>query len=155
MDENRYDLVAKIPEGATKEQQRIMLRNLLIERFQLQVRRETRSLNALALTLGRGEPKLTRNDAAPDTGAGITQGFRDGLITQTARQQSMAQFATWLTGALDRPVLNETGLPGNYDFAVSWSVDTATSDTGLKLESRKAPVEMLIVVSALKVPLEN
>jgi len=168
MDQNRYDIVAKIPEGATKEQQRIMMRNLLTERFQLQVRRETRNLAALALVPGKGEPKLTRNDAPPDPDAGIKQSVRNGIITDTARQQSMAKLVTWLTGALDRPVLNETGLDGNFDFSMSWSVDTATADTdlhdalisavqqlGLKLESRKAPVEVLIVVSALKVPLEN
>ena len=168
MDQNRYDIVAKVPEGATKEQQRIMMRNLLTERFQLQVRRETRTLSALALVVAKGEPKLTRNEAPPDPAAGIKQSVRNGIITETARQQSMAKLVTWLTGALDRPVLNETGLAGNYDFSMSWSVDTATSDTdmhdalisavqqlGLKLESRKAPVEMLIVVSALKVPVEN
>jgi uncharacterized protein (TIGR03435 family) len=168
MDQNRYDIVAKIPEGATKEQQRIMMRNLLTERFQLQVRRETRTLAAFALVAGKGEPKLTRNDAPPDPDAGIKQSVRNGIITETARQQSLAKFVTWLTGALDRPVLNETGLTGNYDFSMTWSVDTATSETdlhdalisavqqlGLKLESRKAPVEMLIVVSALKVPIEN
>jgi uncharacterized protein (TIGR03435 family) len=169
MGENRYDLVAKVPEGATKEQQQIMLRNLLAERFHLQVRRETRNLAALALILGKGEPKLTRNDSAPDPDVGIKQSVRNGIITETARQQSLAKFVTWLTGALDRPVLNETGVTGNYDFSMSWSLDTATSDAdlhdalisavqqqlGLKLESRKAPVEMLVVVSALKVPLEN
>jgi uncharacterized protein (TIGR03435 family) len=168
MGENRYDLVAKVPEDATKEQQRIMMRNLLTERFQLQFRRQTRNLSALVLTLGKGEPKLTRNEASPDADAGIKQSVRNGIITETARQQSLGKFVTWLTGALDRPVLNETGLAGNYDFSMSWSLDTATSDTdlhdplisavqqlGLKIESRKVPVEMLIVVSALKVPLDN
>ena len=169
MDENRYDIVAKIPEGATKEQQRIMMRNLLPERFQLQLRHEPRTLSALALVIGKGEPRLTRNEAPPDPDAGIKQSFRDGTITHTARQQSMAKLVLWFFGVFVCFVLNETGQPGNYHFAVSWSVEAAASDTdlhdalisglqqqvGMKLESRKAPVEMLIVVSALKVPLEN
>jgi uncharacterized protein (TIGR03435 family) len=75
---------------------------------------------------------------------------------------------TMLTGMVDRPVIDKTGLKGDYDFAFIWPVEAGTDgeatdnmitalqkQLGLKMEPAKMPVEMLIVVSALKVPVEN
>jgi uncharacterized protein (TIGR03435 family) len=70
---------------------------------------------------------------------------------------------------VDRPVIDQTGLKGRYDFTLEWTPDnvppgdaTAPSlftavqeQLGLKLESRKAPVEIIIVDSAEKNPTEN
>jgi uncharacterized protein (TIGR03435 family) len=56
--ETRFHIVATIPQGATREQFRQMLQNLLADRFQLTVHRETREMETLRLVVGAGGPKL-------------------------------------------------------------------------------------------------
>ena len=87
-------------------------------------------------------------------------------------------FAGTLSGFLDRPVVDMTGLTGGFKINLEWAPDemqsnpnaiegrtgdgvpgptiyTALHEVGLKLESRKAPVEILVVDHAQKVPVEN
>src|SRR5205814_5568237 len=64
MKSQRFDILAKMPEGATKEQVPEMLQALLAERFQLKVHRENREQSIYALVVGKGGPKL--KEAAPD-----------------------------------------------------------------------------------------
>jgi len=54
----RFDIVAKMPEGATKEQVPKMLQTLLAERFKLQIHREKKDQPVYALVVGKGGPKL-------------------------------------------------------------------------------------------------
>jgi uncharacterized protein (TIGR03435 family) len=79
LDSERFDIVAKIPKGATKEQFRLMLQNLLAERFKLTLHHETKEFPMYALVVGKGGPKLkesvdddaTASGAAPrDTATG-------------------------------------------------------------------------------------
>ena len=68
---DRFDVVAKIAMGATKEQFQMMLQNLLAERFKLAVHRETKELPIYALVVGKGGPKLKEtvaDSAAPQGG---------------------------------------------------------------------------------------
>jgi uncharacterized protein (TIGR03435 family) len=58
LDSERFDIVAKIAMGATKEQFKLMLHNLLTKRFKLAVHRETKELPIYALVVGKGGPKL-------------------------------------------------------------------------------------------------
>ena len=58
LDSERFDIVAKIAMGATKEQFQMMLQNLLAERFKLAVHHETKELPIYALVVGKGGPKL-------------------------------------------------------------------------------------------------
>jgi uncharacterized protein (TIGR03435 family) len=58
LDSERFDIVAKIPAGATKEQVNVMLQNLLAERFKLMLHRETKELPVYALVVGPKGPKL-------------------------------------------------------------------------------------------------
>jgi uncharacterized protein (TIGR03435 family) len=83
----RFDILARMPEGSTKEQVPEMLQSLLAERFQLQVRRETREHPVYALVVGKGGPKL--KESPPDAEApapenpqnpGITVGTGDGQV---------------------------------------------------------------------------
>ena len=67
--ENRYDIVAKVPAGATKQQAQIMMRNLLKERFQLQIRREKRDLPVYALVPAKNGVKMKASSA--ETAGGI------------------------------------------------------------------------------------
>jgi len=68
LDSERFDIVAKVPEGAAKEQVRVMLQNLLAERFKLTLHRESKELPVYALVVGPKGPKLkdsTATDAPP------------------------------------------------------------------------------------------
>jgi uncharacterized protein (TIGR03435 family) len=81
--------------------------------------------------------------------------------------QTMAKFTEVLALQVDRPVIDSTGLTGKYDVRVEFAADLANSQSssdlftalteqlGLKLESRKGPVDLLIVDSASKLPTEN
>jgi uncharacterized protein (TIGR03435 family) len=67
LDSERFDIVAKIPKGATKEQFQLMLQNLLAERFKLALHHETKELPMYALVLGKGGSKMkesVEDDAA-------------------------------------------------------------------------------------------
>jgi uncharacterized protein (TIGR03435 family) len=58
IDSERFDIVAKIPQGTTKEQFQLMLQGLLAERFGLKLHRETKELPAYALIVAKNGPKL-------------------------------------------------------------------------------------------------
>jgi uncharacterized protein (TIGR03435 family) len=82
LDSERFDIVAKIPKGATKEQFQTMMQNLLAERFRLTLHHETKELPMYALVVGKGGAKLkesvddgaTTAAAAPPDGAAGTGG---------------------------------------------------------------------------------
>lgn len=64
LDSDRFDIVAKVPAGTTKEQVKSMLQNLLAERFKLTLHRETRDMPVYALAVGAKGPKLKQSTAA-------------------------------------------------------------------------------------------
>jgi uncharacterized protein (TIGR03435 family) len=66
LDSERFDIVAKVPEGATKEQVKVMLQDLLAERFHLMLHRETKELAVYALVVGAKGPKL-KDSTVTDT----------------------------------------------------------------------------------------
>jgi uncharacterized protein (TIGR03435 family) len=76
LDSERFDIVAKIPKGATKETFQLMLQNLLAERFKLALHRETKELPIYALVVGKGGAKLkeTVDDGAGAQGGAASQG---------------------------------------------------------------------------------
>src|SRR5260370_19868003 len=76
LDSERFDIVAKIAMGATKEQFEMMLQNLLAERFKLAVQRETKDLPIYALVVGKGGPKLKESvdDSAASQGGAAGPG---------------------------------------------------------------------------------
>jgi uncharacterized protein (TIGR03435 family) len=151
-------------DGLTHEQVREMLQALLADRFHLVLHRETRQLPIYALVAGKTRPRLQPADssAAP---------FRGGKMGQlSAKKMSMTELANVLTFDLKRPVRDETGLKGDFAFTLEWTPGLGESDSGpssrpslfaavreqlgLKLESTKGPVEVLVVDSVEK-PSEN
>ena len=177
--ENGYDITAKIPAGATKAQYHIMLRNLLAERFHLTVHRETRNVPRINVVMGKGPAKLQDPIAQPPGGRAYGMQFANGHIRFEAYRMSVKQFAGFLTTMLSTPVTDETNLQGNYSFTLEFTPDdrwpgysadwasaqkgepapnlfTAIQDQlGLKLESTKGPLEVLVVDHADKIPAEN
>jgi uncharacterized protein (TIGR03435 family) len=150
----------------------LMLQSLLEDRFQLKLRHETRDLPVYTLNIAKNGSLLkpTREQKAPN---GMKILFAD--ITGTS--VPLSQFMTALAAQLDRPVLDKTRLEGYFDFHLKWSPQATSPDTrpelsppldatgpslftaleeqlGLKLESSKGPVEVLVIDSVQK-PSEN
>jgi uncharacterized protein (TIGR03435 family) len=166
--ENRYDIIASAPGAATEEQMRLMLRNLLTDRFQMKIHLESRNLDVYVLEPGKGEPKMKEATAGEQTSVGATQPRGSVKFTK----QPISRFTFMLTSRLDKPTLDETGLKGLYDFTIDLSglgfngnppedtsapsvFTTVPQDLGLRLEAAKRPVEILVIDQAEKIPTAN
>jgi uncharacterized protein (TIGR03435 family) len=173
LESQRYDIVAKAPGAVSDDELRLMLRALLTERFRLAVHRETRELQVYALAVGK---KGTPLEAAKTPGEGSMQVDNGALVF---RNMTMPEFAVRLAArpfGVDRPVIDRTGLPGAFDFSMKlaannvelkqslerrelerdFSMFTAPlEELGFRLKAQKAPVEILVVDHADKVPMEN
>jgi uncharacterized protein (TIGR03435 family) len=168
----RFDVTAKPPAGVSGDQFEAMMQNLLAGRFKLQLHREQQERAVYALVVAKGGLKAT---PAPGEAGAKTNWSRDHI---EAQHMSMAHFAERLSRVADRPVVDATGVAGAFDFELKWTPDSSRAkpaensgaqladlppsvftaieeQLGLKLEPRKAPVEILIVDHAEKVPTEN
>jgi uncharacterized protein (TIGR03435 family) len=66
IDTERFEVQATMPPETTKEQFRVMLQNLLAERFLLKLHRETRELPEYSLVVGKKGPKLKESEPGPE-----------------------------------------------------------------------------------------
>src|SRR5262249_55494855 len=145
----RFDIIAKVPEGATKEQVRTMLQNLLVDRFRLALHHETKELPLYELTLAKNGPKMKASvenpnaaqpgpgdrapgpppigkDGFPQIPAGRKGQFvmmRPGGMRVVANVQTMSDLASILGNNLGNPVIDKTGLSGTYDFVLEYALD--------------------------------
>ena len=160
----RYDIIAKAPDNTPKEQISLMLQALLLERFQLKLHREQRDMPVYDLIVGRGKPKFQKSEGALsyDMGGGLRE----------LKNHTMFQLADFLSSIVQRLVFDRTGLTGTYNIPLEMSFEelgginaksdisapsifTIVEGLGLKLESRKEPVEVIVVDSGNKTPIEN
>jgi uncharacterized protein (TIGR03435 family) len=167
-----YNIAAKA-EGdgtPTKDEFRRMLQTLLVERFHLKFHREREERPVYALVLGKNGPKF--KESAPDAAFSGFHGVngRNQNITLTKANSEMVAGEIQNYFMVDRPVLDQTGLTGSYDIKLEAtpefrmnqdpqpgdvSIFTAVQETlGLKLEARKADIEV-VVVDRLEKPTEN
>lgn len=168
---DRFQISAKAAEPVDDDAVlNLMLRRLLADRFQLALHTETRTMQAYLLEVAKGGPnpaKLRKTAEPVPAGASTTT---NGSNTQTsidARQTSMDLFARVLARELRLPVVDRTGLSGDFDFKLSWTPDriraaapadsdlptifTALQDQlGLRLRAEKAPIEVLVIDRAEK-----
>jgi len=158
IDTDRWDIVATANSADAAPPWRLMLKALLTERFKLQAHVEPREQPIFALVAARSDkqlgPKIHRTklldckagDPCDSTQAN-TNGIVSGTITGAAR--TMGDIAETLSRYAERRVFDRTGLDGRYDFELQWSdipIFTAIQEQlGLKLESTKGPVEVVIV----------
>ena len=158
-----YDIAARAEGGGvrTKNEFRQMLQTLLVERFHLKTHRQMMERPVYALLIGKNGPKL--KESAPDAQVTFLGGVNGRNQTVTASKATMET----LVGAIqlgfnsDRPVIDRTGLAGTYDLKLEatpeWRIDsnpdpnevsifTAVKEQlGLKLETQKAMIEILVV----------
>jgi bla regulator protein BlaR1 len=188
----RFDINAKIPDGTRPDQVRLMAQALLAERFKLKVHRETRELPVYALVMARSDGKLGPQMAAtafdckawsaarergervappPPNGDKFVCGSKMAPGRILAGGIQIADLAGVLSNFVGgRPVVDRTGLSGDYEFDLTWtpevlpgpsaesfvradpngpSLFTAVQEQlGLKLESTTGPVEVLVIDSA-------
>src|SRR5579859_7449858 len=115
---DRYNIVAKIPDGVSKDKIPVMLQTLVTERFKLEAHRETKALPVYALVAGKGGSKL--KDATGDTGLRFMMGPKGRKLSGNG---SMTELTDALSRFLDRPVIDQTGLKGTYDIDLEWTPD--------------------------------
>lgn len=229
MSTERFDVHAKLPDGASSEQVPEMLQALLAERFKLTMHRESKEHAMYALIVGKNGSKLKESlpddppsgDAPPPTpgagtgqvrisgnmeGKGVTVSGGpngtmrmsmgpEGTMRMETSKMTLAQLAEVLARFVDRPVVDMTELKGNYQVTLELSLDVlrnvarsagvtipaqpaggdaskapadAASDPsgsssifasvqqmGLKLEARKAPIDLIVIDHLEKTPTEN
>jgi uncharacterized protein (TIGR03435 family) len=166
----RYDIDAKIDgiEVIGIAQLRPMLQELLADRFKLKVRREMKEFPVYALVVAKNGPKIKENSGADGLPQQITGD--SGMSRMTCIKVSMTYFANALESQFEnqfgRKIVDDTGLKGNYDIAVSWSGDQSAESPGpsiftslqeqlgLKLESQRGNVET-IHIDSIERPSEN
>jgi uncharacterized protein (TIGR03435 family) len=159
-DEASYDIEAKAPPETTKGQTREMLQKLLAERFRLALHREERMLPVYELVVVSKGAKL---QAAVEDGHNSTRSVGGHV---TAHGVSMQEWAYQLSRYTKAPVFDKTGIAGNFDFKLDYQVEgsdeplpslfTALQDQlGLKLQSAKAPIEVLVIEHVERIPSGN
>jgi len=213
----KYDIVAKLPDGAPRDQVRAMLQALLLSRFQMKTHHETKDFSVYAVVVAKGGVKMKElpADSASEAADGEQGGGARGAVNVSvsggrggvtanygngsyftiadnrieARKMQMTYVADMLARFEDRPVVDMTELTGKYDFTLNFTeedyhammiraalssgialppeaiqaMERASGDSlfsalqavGLKLESRKAPLDMLVIDHAERTPTEN
>ena len=173
----RFDVVAQAPRETPRSQLLLMLQTLLADRLQLKLHPEQRELAYLALVPAKNGPRLQR--AKPDAAPAADPMVQGRIVSN---QMPMDVLATLLSRFERQVILNRTGLQGLYEVKLEWESDqnrlqplpdksepaaraadslgpsifTALQEQlGLRLESRKGPVDVLVVDGAQQVPAEN
>ena len=160
IDGDRFDINAKSAGAEDDPKLLEMLQTLLADRFQLVVHREQKIAPSYALVVAKSGMKIKPVEGADGS---RSKGGRGQI---TAQGVSMEKLAELLSRQVKTPVIDLTGALGAYDFKLEWSIEGDANDVqsalfsalqqqlGLKLESRKLPVDLIVVDRAEK-PSEN
>ncbi len=215
MNETRWDILARIPQGQPAARAPEMMQNLLVERFKMSIHRENREQPVYALVVGKGGLKI--KEAAPEEESAVDGGLNVRINTDSSgvtissgatgtmrmspgpnggmqlhmAKINMAALADRLTQFMDRPVVDATGLNGNYQVTLDLPIEAmsgmafaqklaalsglgsfgvpeanapgawvapiikSVKDLGLELQSRRAPIETVVVDRLEKTPTAN
>jgi uncharacterized protein (TIGR03435 family) len=173
MTSERFDIEAKAEHPVSRDEMMRMLQTLLADRFKLSLRSEIKELPIYALVIARGGPKLR------DGNGGAMGGGRGPKGEVLYRNTSMPFFVLGITRAVDRPIVDKTGLNGIYDFELFFTPEGINNtprregegpaafptdgpslfaalqeQLGLKLEPQKGIIEFLNIVHVER-PTEN
>ena len=181
-DSDRYDIIGETPGEARPApgQATLMFQTLLADRFNLKFHHEQKQMSVYELVVGKSGPKIKESTARPDKDPSLLiEPSTPRAAKLPARNATMAQFASLMQRVvMDRPIVDKTGLSGKYDFDLEWTLDgtqqgrglpplpqgadadskpdifSAIQQLGLRLESAKALVEVLVIDHVEK-PSEN
>jgi uncharacterized protein (TIGR03435 family) len=117
----RYDIAAKnsVSQQIGKEEFKPLLQALLQDRFALKLHRETKELPVYSLVFAKSGPKLTAHTGTGGSSQNTNSSPERGAIV--ARKTTIANLAKALSGLLRRPVIDNTALPGEFDFNLEWT----------------------------------
>lgn len=177
---DRFDIAAEAAGAQSIAQFRWLLQQLLRDRFQLEVHRQSKELAIYELAVAKGGVKLKEarcvGTPGPTNPCGGTTGSNRGNLV--GRAVPMATLAKDLSGMLGRPVLDKTVLKGEYDFNLTWTPDETSGrgpgdpdapppisdgpslftamqeQLGLTLRSGKGVIDVLVIDRA-EFPTEN
>jgi uncharacterized protein (TIGR03435 family) len=172
----RFEIVAKVPDDASKDQVPLMLQKLLEERFGLQVHRESRPTQVYTLGVGKGKLQIETaapNDKRPPGCSRVIGAGTDGGVAAECHNVTGAQLAQQLQTLApgyfrEGPIVDRTGLTGAYDLHLEWmmqqqldaglsgpTIFAALEKLGLTLQKTRETAEMLIVDHCEQKPTEN
>jgi uncharacterized protein (TIGR03435 family) len=169
LSKDRYDIsgVPDVPGVPNVAQLRGMYQKLLAERFHLTLHREMREMPVYALTVAKGGPHL--KVAGPDEKLNTGNSGDGGQRTLRFTNMPMSEFAHNIEIYEDRPVVDQTALPGRYDFTLTWTYDISAESApgappslftaikeqlGLRLDAAKSPAEV-VAIDHVERPSEN
>lgn len=170
VDNQMYDLAAKLPPGTSKDRVPAMLQSLLAKQFKLAVHRETKDQRVYFLIVGKGGHRLKEAQAEDKQDVEQVRGER--LPLQIVRGAinghsiPIGSFAGALAGVIGSEVVDRTGLIGKFDVQLKWTPEEGggygseifaalQEQLGLKLEAGRGPVEFLVIDRAERIPAGN
>jgi uncharacterized protein (TIGR03435 family) len=145
LDSERYDITATVAPGTTLEQFRLMLQNLLAERFELRQHRESKTLAVYLLTVAKNGPKLEGPETVPEYRddeegkaaarkkssealAAMREAFKRGEVVYGRSfhlpNATMARFIQAIAPNVDRPVIDKTQIEGVHSFSLKWTPES-------------------------------
>lgn len=152
---------ADVPGRPGVPQFQSLIRKLLTERFGLVTHTEKRELAVYALTPAKSGLKIVKSTGNPNGLPNENDRENGGQRSMQIENMTMREFCLLLTYFLDRPVVDETGIEGRYDFRLEWTFDDTRVPTdagspptvftaiqeqlGLKLGPVKAPADVLVI----------
>jgi len=172
----KFDIDARSSPDTTVEQKKAMLRTLLAERFKLRIRRETRQVPLYAVRLANKAPGVGLKPSTvvcdSEQGRAMSAGNRDKPNTCSVVRSElvggirifrgagpMSAMVRQMHGEFDRPVVDETGLTGNYEWSIKYRgprqeidaplfEDAVRQNLGLLIVPKKGPYEVHVIDSA-------
>jgi uncharacterized protein (TIGR03435 family) len=179
---DKWDVAGKpdAPGAPNVDQMKMMIQKLLADRFQLKFHFEKRDLQVYAVRIAKTGAKIVKSQDDPKNLPGWVFGRTASGTTITFRNSPMSQVTAILQNSLDKPVVDQSGLSERYDFTVTFTPDPAQAallggpppnaadnpdaapnlfiafqqQLGLKLESTKAPTDVMVIDKVEK-PSEN
>lgn len=170
MKSDRFEVQAVMPDGSptyttgqflngNAPELELMIRNLLADRFKLVVHQGTKTGPLLALVRAKGPLKLSPAQVNGPSGSGAGRNENaPGSRTITLRNTNMTYLALWLVLIVHQPVVDRTGLSGNFDFQLNFAPPDSAADSsapsiftalqeqlGLKLEATTGPIDVLVI----------
>jgi uncharacterized protein (TIGR03435 family) len=160
----RYDVEAKADQAYGLEDLQTMFRNLLADRLSLRFHREWRDGNVYALTVDKAGLKMKPDTSPQNFEIPVTFAANGSLVGKRVD----LRYLCWMLGQAlqndERPVIDQTGLTGFYDFQLAFApvlrpgqtppgtasdqpslFDAVRDQLGLRLQAQRGPVESLVI----------
>ena len=179
IDSDRFDIIAKAAKPLSEDAMRPMLQSLLADRFHFASHRETKDADVLELTVPKSGHKMTTSTKTDGSG-GPRQDPVRGTVIEGVTMAELCENMSHDSKSI--PIVDRTGLTGRFDFAfnikkyqdamrtramaeprptseaelvVTFMQELMSGELGLKLEPRRAPIEVLVIDRADQKPVEN